>query len=89
MGTCRTYPCLDAAESLLMPHMPVGFAITWVTLTKEPFGSLETATEVKTGGTEREIRPAESVVETNTGDDKVVSGASVIVLTDTLELLFS
>ena len=70
----------------LTPHMPVGLAMTWVTLTTAPSGWVVTPTEVNTGGTESDVCPAESVVVTNCGDASVVSGWSVIVLTEAVDL---
>lgn len=73
----------------MIPQIPVGLAMTCVTLTLCPLGSVETLTVENTGGSESETRPAESVVVMNTGVDSVVSGESVIVLRDTEDWLLS
>lgn len=78
-------PFLVAASVSPTPHMPVGFAMTCVTLTRCPSGCVDTPRLVIKGGMLKDKCPAESVVEMNMGEDRVVSGLSVTVLTDTLE----
>jgi hypothetical protein len=75
----KTYPCLDAAVLSLMPQMPVGFAMMWVTETWIPSGSVDTPTLVITGGSDGVGFPFESVPVTNTGELKVLSGGIVTV----------
>ena len=73
----ETYPDRVLSST---PQTPVGLAITCVTLTRWPSGSVDTPTLVNTGGSEIEVRFCESVTVTNTGEDNVVSGVSVTVL---------
>ena len=54
--------------------------MTCVTLTSWPSSNVDTPTLVKTGGTDSEVWLLASVTVTNTGEDSVVSGLSVIVL---------
>ena len=63
----------------MTPQMPVGLAMTWVTLTCSPF-EVDTSTLVNTGGSEMVVWFCESVTVKKTGLDSVVSGLSVIVL---------
>lgn len=65
-----------------MLQTPVGFASTWVTVTKSPLASVDTARLVTTGGIVTVACPFESVVDTTIGWCSVVSGRSVIVLVE-------
>ena len=64
----------------MTPQIPVGFAITCVTLTSWPSDSVDTPTLVNTGGSETTVCFLASVVVTKTGEESVVSGWSVTVL---------
>ena len=46
----KAYP--DLGELSSIPHIPVGFAMTCVTLTRCPSGCVDTLTLVNTGGSE-------------------------------------
>ncbi len=63
-----------------MLQIPVGLAMTCVTLTSWPSDSVDTPTLVKTGGSDRVVCFFASVTVMKTGVESVVSGLSVTVL---------
>ena len=75
-----SHPWREASALSEMLQTPVGFAITWVTVTTEPSDSVDTARLVMRGGIETVDCPCESVVEITTGFENVDSGGTVTVL---------
>ena len=69
-----SHPCLVESELSPMLQMPVGLAMTCVTVVNSPSGSVESATLVNSGGMVTVVCPFESVVENTTGLERVVSG---------------